>query len=95
MAKVTWHRLETSRDGFIRGYISHDGDWAVGRSGRQASVWQYVPRSALNECLSGLYDPANPSALVDFIGDRAFVHRWDSVNIRDAKFEVQMEMEGK
>lgn len=92
MAIGGWHRLESSEEGFIRGYISHDGKWAIGRSGRQASVWMQVNDADI-EHGSGLpWCRIDPFAIVDRINGHWFMHRWDSVNIGDAKYEVAIEV---
>lgn len=92
MAKVQWHRMESSEDGYIRGYISADGKWAIGRSGRQATVWVQVDDADM-EYGSGLpYCRKDALALCDRINGVWYMHRWDSVNIGDAKFEVAIEV---
>lgn len=91
MAKVQWHRMAESEGGYVRGYLSHCERWAIGRSGTQATVWKQVDAADIDIERVPFYKN-DPFALVDRINGNWFVHCWDSINIGDAKYEVQREV---
>lgn len=94
MTAPKYHRAsEDGVNGFIRGgYRTADNRVRITKSGYQWVVWVIAEDGDIQTGEGFPWAKSDVYALVDEVEGRYYVHRWDSVTLGDAKYEVERDI---